>query len=204
MLENDTSGYDLFKNNIEWQKGNYAACLEAFQKEYAQDSSLTATRSLFELNCIVGNNQEAYKYASKMIDQWDNKIPVWFYRIHWIGYAYWQVGKIEEAGDFFDQQIIKYLENIRLGNYSIGWNPHLELAKIYAFLEDREKAYQYLEEFSIQRYFTLSATKDLKDSFWFKSIREEERIKNIQLQIESKYQNKRERISVWLDENDML
>ena len=120
---------------------------------------------------------------------------------HRIGYAFWQVGKKKEAEYYFNQQIKYGEESIKLGRDIAQWNvAYYDLAGTYAFLGDKEKAYQYLDEFNKMNFYALWWVSLAKHDPLFASIRNEERFQKILQNMEAKYQAEHERVRKWLEE----
>jgi hypothetical protein len=117
----------------------------------------------------------------------------------------WQMGKKKEAEYYFGQQIkigeesIKLRRDIAQKKYA-----HYDLAATYAFLGDKVKAYQYLDEFNTLNYHPLWWVSLMKHDPLFNSIRNEERFQKILQNVESKYQAEHERVRKWLVEQGKL
>ena len=120
-----------------------------------------------------------------------------------IGYAFWQVGKQDEAKYYFNEQIRHSLENIRLNRMIFG-SDHDVLAQVYSILGEKEKAYHYLDEFNKKSFFSIWSIDDVKRNPMFNSLRDEERFQQIMQDMEAKYQREHERVRVWLEEEGML
>ena len=123
---------------------------------------------------------------------------------HRIGHAFWLVGKQEEAKKYFDKQIRYCEESIRLNRwYGVVKWAYWDMAGVYAFLGDKEKAYQYLDEVDKLSFYptwwvTLAKTDPL-----FNSIREEERFQQILRNMEAKNFKEHERVRMWLEEEEL-
>ena len=96
-IEGDSASYLRFLSDVEYNNSDLKTRLELTTKKYESDSfKLTP---LIELNNALGNKNEAYNYALKFLE---SKRPliirIWAtcYAYN-IGYAFWQVGKKEEA-----------------------------------------------------------------------------------------------------------
>jgi len=101
---------------------------------------------------------------------------------------------------------IKYgTESIKLKrNIALTKRAQYDLAGIYAFLGDKEKAYQYLDEFNTMNFYGLWWISYAKHDVLFNSIRNEERFQKILQNVEAKYQAEHERVRKWLEEQGML
>ena len=123
---------------------------------------------------------------------------------HRIGYAFWKEGKYKEAEYYFNEQIRIGTESIKLGGiYAISKASHFDLAGTYAFLGDKEKAYQYLDEMNTD-FNSWGLIPYIKYDCLFDSIRNEERFQKILQNVEAKYQAEHERVRNWLEEQGML
>ena len=116
-----------------------------------------------------------------------------------IGYYYWKTGSIKEAEYYFNQEIKFELESIRLVRLiTINRQAHFNLAKVYAFLGDKEKAYRYLDEVNKNKSFSLEWVTWFKYDPSLNSIRQEPRFQKILKDVEAKYQAEHERVRKWL------
>jgi hypothetical protein len=122
---------------------------------------------------------------------------------HRIAYAFWRVGKFEEAKYYLNQQIKYGEESLRL-NRDFKVEVKYCLAGAYAFSGDKEKAYKLLDEFSAQEYFTLWWVSMMRFDTPFENIRNEERFQKIVRKMEAKYQAGHELVGKWLEERRML
>ena len=77
---------------------------------------------------------------------------------------------------------------------------HYDLGAIYAFMSEKEKAYQYLDEFNKKKFYSLGWISLAKHDPFFNSIRNEERFQSILRNMESKYQAEHERVGKWMEE----
>ena len=75
---------------------------------------------------------------------------------------------------------------------------------MYAFLGDKEKAYQYLDEFNKKNIYPIWWVTFIKHDPLFDSIREEDRFQKISQNVEAKYQAEHERVRKWLEEQGDL
>jgi hypothetical protein len=78
------------------------------------------------------------------------------------------------------------------------------LAATYAFLGEKEKAYQNLSEFSILDFYPKWLLTLIKYDPLFDNIKSEERFKKIIQNMEAKYQVEHERVRKWLEEHGKL
>jgi tetratricopeptide (TPR) repeat protein len=121
-----------------------------------------------------------------------------------IGYVFWQVGKYDEAENYFNQQIKYGEESIKLKRSGVAGSFYYDLAATYAFLGNKEKAYQYLDEFNKSGECPLIWVSLIKHDPLFNSIRNEEQFQKIIQDLVAKNQAEHERVRKWLEENNML
>jgi len=154
---------------------------------------------------FAGKDNEAYNYYLQLVENYKKSGNLNLQSAHRIGYAFWMMGRKEEAEYYFNEQIRYGLESIRLGRDLASWKAaQYDLAATYAFLGEKEKAYEYLDDFNTKSTFPLWWVSLFKHDPLFDSLREEERFQNIFLDVESKHQAEHERVRQWLEENEML
>ena len=79
-----------------------------------------------------------------------------------------------------------------------------DLAAVYAFIGDKVKAYQYLDDFNNLNIYPLWWISYAKHDPMFDSIRNEPAFHQIVKEMEAKYQAEHERVRKWLEEQGML
>ena len=206
-LNADTIEYLLSLNSLDNNLGDFDKVIEGAKIIISNDSSEeNKFRLYYRLGysySVLGNHSEAYKYWSEI----EKEIPeagivTW---VHRIGYSFSQVGKKEEAEKYFQKQINVCQEAIKLDKkYALDGGAYYDLAGVYAFKGDKEKAYQYLDQ--------MVKILDNRNGFtwWlsydplFNSIRNEEHFQKILQNMKAKSQAERERVRKWLMEQGML
>ena len=148
----------------------------------------------------VEHNSEMYLQAKKLIRSFEKSGEFNLNQAHRIGYAFWKVGKYNEAKIYFDQQIRYSLESIRL-NRRIAQKKgaQYDLAATYAFLGNKEIAYRYLDDFSTRNFYPLWWVTLAKNDPLFNTIRTDERFQAILQSMEAKYRAEHERVRKWLE-----
>jgi tetratricopeptide (TPR) repeat protein len=124
----------------------------------------------------------------------------------YIGYAYWKNGYKNEANAWFNDAKKLGQESIKLGRAykNLPWTFY-NLAHVYAFTGEKEKAYEMLEKTRQYKAFPLFMIDDMKTyNPLFKYIRNEFRFQMILKEMEAKYQAEHERVRKWLEGNKML
>ena len=210
ILDNDSAAYFRALGHIETSKDNFEVGLELYKKSHAyyltQPFDLRQYWVILNLvrnNILLKNYEEAYDYSLKFIEVVDSVLVRISGSMPLIGYAFWQVGKQDEAKYYFNEQIRHSLENIRLNRMIFG-SDHDVLAQVYSILGEKEKAYHYLDEFNKRSFFSSWDLNDVKRNSMFNSLRDEERFQQIMQSMEAKYQREHERVRVWLEEEGML
>ena len=159
------------------------------------------------LHCCfaTGHYEEAHDHAKKIVEELkrNNSIPTVF--AHRIGYAHWMVGEKEEAKYYFDLQKKIGLESIEKGRViTTRMVAYYDLAAVYAFEGDKDKAYKYLEELYEKKVFAAWWVHFINKDPLFDNIRNESRFQAVAKHIEEGYQAEHERVGKWLAEQGML
>jgi TolB-like protein len=206
-LEGDSIKYYYYLGDIENVLGNYEKAIEFLEKGYIIDSiQYGGLLSALGYNYMfLGQYKESLKYYKKYLEILKARGWLSLGGMHRIGYVYWQNGYREEAEYYFNEQIKYGKESIKLGReYANNKYAHYDLAGVYAFLGDKVKAYQYLDEVNKKHNYPLWWISLVKHDPLFDSIREEERFQKILQNMEAKYQAEHERVRKWLEEQGML
>ncbi|HLF34925.1 MAG TPA: tetratricopeptide repeat protein [Cyclobacteriaceae bacterium] len=120
---------------------------------------------------------------------------------HRIGYLYMLLGDEKKANEYFIRQIRYCEESIRLNrSYSQSFRAHYDLAAIYSYLNDKEKAYLYLEEVSENILPPFWMIILMKDDPLFDSIRGEETFRAYLKEMEEKFNAERNRVLLLVPE----
>jgi TolB-like protein/AraC-like DNA-binding protein/Tfp pilus assembly protein PilF len=204
-LLGDSSGYLYWTIPAEYAQGNFEKAYQSAKRAYKWDS--VRVKELMPSVCLMtGRDKEAcYYFYQKLTERFKKSDEVDMNASGDIGYSYWQIGRIKEAEFYFNQEIKFDLESIRLGRFnSINRQAHFNLAKVYAFLGDKEKAYRYLDEVNKNQSFQLYWVTQFKFSPLFNSIRQEPRFQKILKDVEAKYQAEHERVRKWLVSQGMM
>ena len=118
-----------------------------------------------------------------------------------IGFAYWINGFKERAQYYFDKQLNNCLESIRLQRpYALQKWAYYDLAGVYAFLGEKEQAYEALEEYNTKKSESAIIPIWMETDPLFDSIREEERFQQIYREIRAKYQREHDKLKAWMEE----
>jgi TolB-like protein len=180
-------------------EGKFDVALEIERKHQEMDSTY--------IPAIIDyvDKDEAYAIATRLIDYYKKSGEINLQQSHRVGFALWRVGKYKEARDYLKQQIKYSEESIKLDRDIAHWKAaYYDLAVTYAFLGNKEKAYQYLDELNKGNTCQIRWIIYLKYDPPLESIRSEERFQKILENYEVKYQAEHERVRKWLEEQGML
>lgn len=204
-LNGDSLAYFSGMKDAAYNNGDLTEAIRYSEKEYTLDSNnIWTIYNLAFYYTLVGQYKEALSLFGKKGFQ--NLYGVF----HRIGYAYWQLGEKEKAEIYFKKMIDIQNEVIESGYAfsALAFN-YYNLAGIYAFKGEKEKAFEYLRLFNQDdpnNYWELG--RDLvtliHNDPLFNGIRDEPEFQQVVRDVEARFQVRHEKIKKWLDENDML
>ena len=201
-LDKDSSFLFLIKSWRELINHNYQSALWLASKAYQWDSSNVdnVDQKAWVLT-LLGRYQEALGTWQSWINNNDTSI---LWSRHRVGYLYWVLGDKKKAHANFNRMIEIGEEHIKLNSpYAQFKFAHYDLAGVYAFLGEKKKANQYLEEVSKRLLFHSWMIALIKVDPLFEKIREEDRFRKIVLQMEQKSNAERNRVIKWLEKEEM-
>jgi tetratricopeptide (TPR) repeat protein len=152
----------------------------------------------------MGQYKESLIYLKKIVEQFEtlNESNT---SVQGIGYVYWQNGNLKEADRRFNKQKRMGEESIKLGReYSTDGFANYDLAAVYAFLGNKEKAYENLRDFAKIHICPWWVLNNIKTDPFFDSIRNEPDFQKIVNILEAKYQTEHEKVRKWLEEQGEL
>jgi TolB-like protein len=205
-LDNDSLSYYANLAKSENLQNNYRKALELYKKSFAIDSTnISIIRDIGMNYMFLGDYKESLGYFKKYLEKLENSGEIYLNGMHRIGYIYWQNGYKEEADYFFNKQLDYCNEAIELGReYGQNLNAYYDLAGIYAFRGERDKAYKNLEKFSQRQCMSFYTARFLTYDPLFSSIRNEPEFQKIITDIEAKYMSEHEKVEKWLEDQGML
>ena len=117
------------------------------------------------------NYEKAYNSSLKYVKRTAGK--PWISDIHRLGFSYWQMGHREEGLYYLNMHIERSLQIIRENShYAPRKFVYYDLAGTYAFLGEKEKAFQTLKGFKNRHSYPLYIVNMLKnDDPMFDNIR---------------------------------
>jgi Tfp pilus assembly protein PilF len=205
-LSGDSIEYYRNLSYCEIVTGNYMKAIEYLEKLQKIDTNNDGILSILGYSYVfLGRHEEALELYKRYIEITEIGQGFSVFDMHRIGWAYWQNGYKEEAEYYFKEQIDYCNRMNELGRESSETSrTFYDLALVYAFMGEKEKAYENLRIINRRQQFSLADFTRIKDDPLFNSIRDEPEFQQIVRDIEAKYQAEHERVRKWLEENDML
>jgi len=205
-LNGDSASYFSALSGAANHRGNYKKAIEYAAKAYALNPDRTYDLWLMGYNnMMLGQYEESMKYYKKYVEKQKDLSYFSLNGTHRIGFVYWENGYKKEAESYFDMQIKYSNDEIKLERGSaLTFFQYYDLAGIYAFRGEREKAYENLRIFNQRQWMPLNLVRLIKDDPLFNSIRNEPEFQQIVRDVEAKYQAEHERVRKWLEEQGML
>jgi len=204
-LDGDSSRYQSFLASLEGNLGNFANAIKFYEKIYATDTNNTDIQWSLGYNyMLLGQYKDAFKYYKEYIERLKPSGSLSLAGMHRIGYVYWQNGYKKEAEYYFDKQIEYANNEIKLERErSIQLYTYYDLAGVYAFRGEKDKAYENLRIFNQRQIIPLWMLTLIKNDPLFDSLRNEEEFQQIFRDVEAKYQAQHESVRKWLEEQDL-
>ena len=205
-LDGDSSVYYFSLEINEYFLENYNKSIEFGVKAYALDSTNYEILMFLGFDYSwLGQYKESLKYFKKWFTRLKTSGALSTNNMDNIGYAYWQNGYKKEAEFFFDEQIkINNRMNELKRPGGLGLNTYYDLATVYAFRGEKDKAYKNLRIYNQSQGITLFMAMTIKTDPLFNSIRNEPEFQQIVRDVEAKYQAEHERVRKWLEEQGKL
>ncbi len=206
-LDGDSADYysELLRNDLD--PGNLDKSIGFCIKSIENGSTnILIPIQLADYYANLGSHEESLNYYKKYIEilksHGDKSV---MHRMNRIGYAFRQNGYKEEAEYYFNEQI-KYCErSAEEGrHYEQMLYTYYDLAGVYCFKGERERAYENLRIFNKKPMMSSWMVSLIKKDPLFKSIRNEPEFKQIVRDVEVKYQAEHDRVKKWLEEQGML
>lgn len=187
-------------------KGDYNKALDYCMKAFEIDSA--NVNVLLRIAQIYGHKKqfkESLRYYKKWMARLNFLGEIDDNAMHRIGYAFWKNGYEEESKCYFDKQVEYCSVAIKFNRlYAKQLYYNYDLAAVYAFRGEKEKAFENLKIFNQRERMPYWLINLVKQDPLFDNIREEPEFQQILREIEAKYQAEHERVGRWLEENDML
>jgi tetratricopeptide (TPR) repeat protein len=206
-LDGDSlSYYGLFGWNEFWL-GNFNKFLEYEEKAYVLDSTNGDINFMLgEAYSWLGRYKEALKYKKKEFEKLKSQKEIDVSNMHRMGIVFWQNGYKKEAEYCFNKQIENCNRSIELKRSYVGQIlfTYYDLAGVYAFRGEKDKAYKNLRIFNQLQKMPLWMVTFIKTDPFFNNIRNDPEFQQIAREIESKCQAEHERVRKSLEERGPL
>jgi TolB-like protein/Tfp pilus assembly protein PilF len=188
----DSAVYYYLLGNWESAFGNYEKAIELKMNARRIDSAMILNFWDF---IVTGRSEEAY-YWAKIFSEENPGIN------HRLAYVLNEHGDTAKAGamlrgviDIFDNRPVDF----RAGDF------HFPLSEVFAYLGEKEKAYELLEKFIENRNsFYIERLTTMRDSPMYDNLRGEERFEELLQTMESKWNREHERVKQWLEEQGRI
>jgi TolB-like protein/Tfp pilus assembly protein PilF len=206
-LSGDSIHYYDILGSSEQAIGNFKNSIEIYKKGFKIDSNhLGILGALGHAYLSLGELEESFKYFKKHVETLEYTERDYYVLNNWhrIGYVYLKNGYNKEAEYFFDRQLEFCNKSIDLGRPYGLYYVYYDLAALYAFQGEKEKALDNLNVYIQNRVIPLWMVTLIKGDPLFDNIRDEPEFQKIVGDMEAKYQAEHERVRQWLEENDML
>jgi len=205
-LDGDSASYYSRLASLEYHLGNLEKSSDLWEKIYAMDSTnleILGTMGIKEM--FLGETEKSLYYVKEYVDKLKSTRNIAITQTAKIGYVYWQNGFKDEADYYFDEQINYCNRMIELGRiYAESLITYYDLATVYAFRGEKDKAFENLRIFNQRQIMPSWAVSLFKIDPLLDNIRDEPEFQQIARDVEAKYQAEHERVRQWLEENDML
>jgi len=180
--------------------GNYKKSIEYFKRAYLyRENYSEVIKRLGESYIFSGQPGEALKYYKEYIKLVPQDINPN------VALTFWMNGLRKEADKYFNARLdfcSRAVEN-DMPMPDKSW-AYYDLACIYAFKGDREKALKNLTIFSKSSKCELWMLTDIKNDPFFETIRNEPEFRQIVSDIENSYKVLHEQVSGWLMDQEKL
>jgi TolB-like protein len=203
LLDGDSIRYYYILAFIEYYKGNHDKHGKSLESIYFMDT--TRNNVLLDLGNTYGNEGK-YEESLFYLKKYYNRLETFGYydvqNVQRLGLAYWMNGYKTEANFYFDQMIEYYNNLTDVGRIMYATN--YDLASVYAFRGEKDRAYENLRKFIELERIPLWWLQLFRIDPLFDSIRDEPEFQQILRDVEDKYHAEHDRVGLWLEENDML
>jgi TolB-like protein len=209
-LDGDSVKYFTELGYLEHKLANYEKSVEFLERSYKLDTTNIFTLYFLGENCgFAGQMEKSLKYCKEFVTRRKNLLGSEYFVAgainHRIGYAYWKNGYKKGSEYYFNKQLDECNNQIKSRRpWSQLYFTYYDIAGVYAFRGDKDKAYKNLRIFNQRKVEPLWILSLIKNDPLFNSIRNEPEFQQIVSDTEAKYQAEHERVAKWLEEQGML
>jgi TolB-like protein len=186
-------------------KGDYETGLRFAMKAQLRDTiNFLLNDSKAWALTLMDRYQEALDVRLKWQTSFGHLTGITPFGANRIGHLYWMLGDKKSAMKYFKLQIAHGEESVRQDRPGarVGFDTY-DLAGVHAFLGEKEKAYHYLDLVNDRNFIPMFLIEVLRQDPMFDSIREEDRFKQIQRELEEKNKKERDRVTKWLQQQSL-
>ena len=213
-LNSDSTWYTYWLFSIENTRGNYNEAYELATKCYIKnDKGYFITNDTHDLDALghmclaLKRYKESLYYYERFYDERIKEIgqsDVTGF-LHRLAYAYYKNGNIEKADYFFNEHIKFCEKTIELQRgYASSYYVFYDLAGVYAFQKEKEKAYDNLRMFNQKQRIPFWMVRQINEDPLLDNLRNEPEFQQILAEVEEKYNAEHERVKKWLEDNERL
>lgn len=205
-LKGDSVMYCLDMRDVELKRGNSQKAERYVTKAYELDSTRDQViLSMGDLYYYNHQYSKAYGYYHSHFNYLREAGWIHPNYMHRMAHVLWELDRKEEARNLFQQFIGIADLCVREGNIYAQYGAQYDLAGVYSFLSEKEKAYANLNDFLATSTVPFHFIAYLKERDpLFENIRHEERFRQILSEAEARFQADHEMIRQWLEENELF
>ena len=188
----------------EYCLGNYTNSIKFGKKGLAIDSTHVYILGYLGLNYMfLGQHEKALKYFNRPLLKRSKYLATSTAVYHRAGYIYLKNGLNAEAERFFNLHINNCIRTLELVGSARQPELYYDLACVYAFKREKDKALENLTNFNKRPIMDLHMVTLIKNDPLLDNIRDEPEFKQIVMDMEAKYLAERDQVSKWLKEQGM-
>ena len=205
----DSAVFMINMGFISWSLGNLSSAVEYYRKACSLDPSYSV---LIYLTAIYMSDNRQYREGFKYFRAYQKKtdsanvdIDIYPNEWHRPGLLCYKNGFRKEGERCFSRMVranSDIINSDQPGNRK--YNSHYDLAAVYAFREDKEKAYANLQIFNQMKFMPLWMCSLIRNDPMFDSIRDEPEFGRIVESVISKYASLHELVGIWIEDKEKL
>jgi TolB-like protein/Tfp pilus assembly protein PilF len=205
-LDRDSLSFYETLSFIEETNGNYTKALDLYKRVYALDTSrVEILWKIGNIYVFLEKYDEALDWFKKFLKHPEYLGYVSIIGYNRIGLAFWKNGFKDEARFYFNKHVNLLTRVDELGRTtSDPFSNAYDIAGVYAFLGEKEKAYEKLRLASKRQTQGLYVAIYVKNDALVESYKFDPIFQQYFRDVESKYQAEHERVRKWLEKNGML
>ena len=205
-LRNDTVRFYNSLAFLEWCKGDIQKGIYWGFKAYELDTLYTQSISFLTFRySYIGDIKNANRFLQKYLEMTQSEDRNYINLNHRIGYILYEQGKTREAMEFFNQEIANSLNEIEIHDTSSSRGfSYYDLFAIYAFLNEYDKAFEYLEKLDEEDFYPSWLMSYFKYDPLLGKIREDQRFVEFLKNAEIKFNTEHDRVQTWLENEGIL